>query len=77
MAVTVDLRLSIKRLCDDEMIVAFESMAVDACIVIAAVAQRLFERDCCFGQVIDMESDILDQSRCAELTCAADCRKYA
>ena len=60
--VAFHFRLGTEGLVDDEVIVSFESMAVDAGVVIAMTGYELLQLCRCFWKVFNVEGDIFDEA---------------
>ena len=71
-AVFLDIGLGLERLGDDEVVVAFEGVAVDAGILVTAFLEQPEQVACGLGQVVYIESDVLDEGGGACGACAAD-----
>ena len=66
-----------KRLVDDEMVVAFEGMPVDAGVVVAVAGDQRLQFGRGAGQVLDVEGNVLDQAGGPGGTAAAHRREDA
>ena len=66
-----------KRLVDDEMVVAFEGMPVDAGVVVAVAGDQRLQFGRGAGQVFDVEGNVLDQAGGPGGTAAAHRREDA
>ena len=56
------LTLALEALVEDEVVVTFKRMTVDAGIGVAMVGNELLQFDRCFGQILDVESHIFDET---------------
>ena len=63
--VAIDFFLRIKSLVDDEVVVAFECMTIDDGIVVVVAFEELLELFCSLYEMMDRESNILDETSSA------------
>ena len=59
------------------MVVAFQSMTVDAGIIVAVAGDELLQVGSGFGQVFDVEGYVLNEAGSAGLACTAYGWEYA
>ena len=63
--ILLNIGFALEALVQDEMIVPFECMSVNAGIIIAMIGNKFLELDRCFGQIFNMEGNIFDKATCA------------
>ena len=73
--VSSHLLVVVKILVNDEMIIPFQSMPIDAGIVLSMTRNELLKFFGRMGEVFYLESDILCQAGCARFTSTADRRE--
>ena len=66
-----------ERLVQDKVVVAFQSMTVDAGIIVAVAGDELLQVGSSFGQVFDVEGYVLDEAGSARLACTTYGWEYA
>ena len=66
-----------ERLVQDKVVVAFQSMTVDAGIIVAVAGDELLQVGSGFGQVFDVEGYVLNEAGSAGLACTAYGWEYA
>ena len=64
--VALHLALALETLVENEVVVALESMTIDAGITVAVVGDKLLQLDGGLGQALDGEGHILDEARGAD-----------
>ena len=60
--VAFHFRLGTERLVDDEVIVSFESMAVDAGVIISVAGYELLQFCRCLRKIFNVEGDVFDEA---------------
>ena len=67
--VAFHFRLGTEGLVDDEVVVAFESMAVDAGVIISVAGYELLQFCRCLRKVFNVEGDVFDEASGSRLAC--------
>ena len=66
--VTFYFGIGTERLIDDEMVIAFQRMAIDTSIIVTVTGNELLEFFCCFRKVFDMECYVFNQASSSRLS---------
>ena len=61
--IALHLAVGAEKLIDDEVVIALEGMAVDACILIAMVGDKALQLDGGLGQILHGKRHVLDKAR--------------
>ena len=65
--VALDFCLRTERLVDDEMIISFEGMPVDAGVIVSVARYQLLQVGGRLGQILDVEGHVFDEARSSRL----------